>query len=368
MTQAGRCAVIIDSIGTASPGKAIAIARGLNLAVDETIRAIYRAPAVLAPAVNDQVAEGLCGVLRELGFKASIAQADELPTPAVQPLFDAALHIGDALATPAIAEIVADFCGIASDAALKLVTEPPAIVLGGVSAATIAALELRLAPYDVAVIASEPAVARFDLFAAGLPATVAARLRRELEQAGHAVPPGAGLGGGIVATGLERGFADGLWRKYGRSGTVRIVDQAFLRFDLVLDGLEPGAARDPAQAEALNALFGIPTDLFPDLLAAAPATLASDLRYGEFDAPLARLAQCGLSARAVLATFRPVALEIAAASDAEAVAREMAALGLLDRAVTLPLVTPPMSAPLARLARARLEAAGAEVWIAGVAA
>ena len=364
MTQAGRCAVIIDSIGTASPGKAIAIARGLNLAVDETIRAIYRAPAVLAPAVNDQVAEGLCGVLRELGFEASIAQTDELPAPAVHPLFDAALHIGDALATPAIAEVIADFCGIASDAALKLVTEPPAIVLGGVSAATVAALELRLAAYDVAVIASEPAVARFDLFAAGLPATVAARLRGELAGAGHAVPPGEG----IVATGLERGFADGLWRKYGRSGTVRIVDQAFLRFDLVLDGLEPGAVCDPAQADALNTLFGIPADLLPDLLAAAPATLACDLRYGEFDAQLARLAGCGLAARAVLSTFRPVALEIAAATDAEAVAREMAALGLLDRAVTLPLITSPMPAPLARLARARLEAAGAEVWIAGVAA
>lgn len=360
MTPIGRCAVTIDSIGTASPGKAIAIARGLNLAVDETIRAIYRAPAVLAPTVNDQVAEGLCGVLRELGFEASISQADDLPAPVTQPLFDAALHIGDPLATPAIAEIVADFCGIASDAALKLVTEPPAIVLGGVSVATVAALEQRLATYDVAVIASEPAAARFDLFAAGLPATVAARLRGELSRAGHAVPPGEG----IVATGLERGFADELWRKYGRSGTVRIVDRAFLRFDLVLDGLEPGAVRDPAQAEALDALFGIPADLFGDLLAATPVTLASDLRYGEFDAPLARLGACGLAARAALATFRPVALEIAAASDAEAVAREMAALGLLDRAVTLPLVTPPMPAPLARLARARLEAAGAEVWIA----
>lgn len=364
MTQAGRCAVIIDSIGTASPGKAIAIARGLNLAIDETIRAIYRAPAVLAPAVNDQVAEGLCGVLRELGFEASIAQADDLPATVTQPLFDAALHIGDPLATPAIAEIVADFCGVDSNAALKLVTEPPAIVLGGVSAATVAALELRLAAHAVAVIASEPAVARFDLFAAGLPATVAARLRGELAQAGHAVPPGEG----IVATGLERGFADGLWRKYGRSGTVRMVDQAFLRFDLVLDGLEPGAVRDPVQEQALEALFAIPADLFDDLVAAAPVTLAADLRYGEFDAPLARLAGCGLAARAALATFRPVALEIAAATDAEAVAREMAALGLLDHAVTLPLVTAPMPAPLARLARARLEAAGAEVWIAGVAA
>lgn len=360
MMQAGRCAVVIDSIGTASPGKAIAIARGLNLAVDETIRAIYRAPAVLAPAIDDRVAEGLCEVLRELGFEASISQADELPAPTTQPLFDAALHIGDPLATAAVAEIVADFCGIASDAAFKLVTEPPAIVLGGVSAATVAALELRLAEHDVVVIASEPAVARFDLFAAGLPATVAARLLGELDRAGHAVPPGEG----IVATGLERGFADGLWRKYGRSGTVRIVDQAFLRFDLVLDGLEPGASREHAQAEALTALFGIPADLLDDLLAAAPATLASDLGYGEFDAALARLSACGLSARAELATFRPVALEIAAATDADAVAHEMAALGLLDRAVTLPLITPPMPAPLARLARARLEAAGAEVWIA----
>lgn len=360
MTQTGHCAVVIDSIGTASPGQAIAIARGLNLAVEETIRAIYRAPAVLAPAVDRAVAERLCGLLRDLGFEASIAHSDDLPPLQVQPLFDAALHIRDPLATPAIADIIAEFCGIDSAAAFKLVTNPPALVLGGVSAATIRALESRLAAHDVEVTASPPAAARFDLFAAGLPATVAARLRGELAQAGHAVPPTDG----IVATGLERDFADMLWRKYGRSGTVRIVDQAFLRFDLVLDGVEPGAARDPAQSEALHALFGIPADLFDDLLAAAPVTLASDLRYGEFDAPLARLAGCGLSARAVLATFRPVALEIVAATDGDAVAREMTALGLLDRAVTLPLTTAPMSAPLARLARARLEAAGAEVWIA----
>lgn len=360
MTQADRCAVIIDSIGTASPGQAIAIARGLNLAVDETIRAIYRAPAVLAPAVNDQVAEGLCGVLRELGFDASIAATDAVASIGGHILCDAALHLRDPLRTPAVAAVIARFCGIDETAALRLITEPPGIVLGGVSRATIDALERQLAGLDAEVIASDPATARFDLFAADLPATVAARLRGELQQAGHTVPPGEG----IVATGLERDFADGLWRKYGRGGTVRIVDRAFLRFDLVLDGLEPDAARDPAQAATLQDLFGIPTDLFGDLLAAAPVTLTSDLRYGEFDAPLARLAQCGLAARAVLATFRPIALEIAAAVDADAVAREMAALGLLDRAVTLPFVTPPMPAPLARLARARLEAAGAEVWIA----
>ena len=41
MTQSEQFAVVIDSIGAASPGQAVAVARGLGLSPDQTLRAIY---------------------------------------------------------------------------------------------------------------------------------------------------------------------------------------------------------------------------------------------------------------------------------------------------------------------------------------
>ncbi|MES2442992.1 MAG: hypothetical protein V4574_09185 [Pseudomonadota bacterium] len=359
------CTVMIDSIGTASLRNAVAVAHGLRLAVDEAVRAIYRAPAVLTVAPTRAVADKLCTFLRDLGFEASVGEAVAAPA-GLRPieLLDVALHLRDPLKTFDAAAAIAEFCGIGEAAALKLVTEPPSIVLGGVSRATVDALAHRLEGLDAELIASNPETAHFDLFAAGLPATVHARLCRELIAAGQAVPEAAG----VVATGLPHGFADALWRKYGRTGAVRMVDRAFLRFDLVLDGLSPGFAASAEQAETLDTLFGVPAEMLGTLIAEAPVTLACDLRYGEFEPLLAQLAEVGLAARATLSTFQSVALEIASARDTEAVGAEMAALGMLDERVTLPCTTMAMPVSMARMVRARLEAAGAEVWTAGAAA
>lgn len=358
MTQPEHFSVVIDSIGSASPRQAVAVARGLGLSPDHTIRAIYRAPVVLASAMSRPVADKLYTLLSDLGFQIRMTDspsADVLPEPL---LLDVALHVEDPIQTLPVAAELAQFCGVEISEALRLITDPPGIVLGGVTRATVDALQRRVGKLGVTLTASDPLTSRFDLFAAGLPATVAAQLRRELTDAGHPLPTGEAL----IATDLPHSLADRLWRKYGRSGEVRMIDQAFLRFDLVLDGLLPGATARDDHAALLTGMFGMPPELFDTVMAQPPITLATDLAYGAFEEPLVQLGAAGLSARAVLSTFTPIALEIESAQDTQAVASELAMLGLIEGAVTLPFVTPAMTPALARMARARIEAAGGEVW------
>lgn len=364
MTQSEQFAVVIDSIGTASPGQAVAVARGLGLSPDQTLRAIYRAPVVLASALSGPAARTLCELLSSLGFQNHLTDgtaANVLPEPV---LLDVALHVEEPVHTLPVAAELAKFCGVEVAEALRLITDPPGIVLGGVTQASVDALHRRVAHMGATLTASNPLAARFDLFATGLPATVAAQLRRELAEAEHGLLEGDTL----IATGLPHPLADRLWRKYGRSGSVRMIDQAFLRFDLVLDGLLPGETVRGSHAELLIGMFGMPAELFDTVMAEPPVTLATHLAYGTFEGSLAQLAAAGLSARAVLATFTPLALEVGSAQDSQAVAAELALLGLIDGPVTLPFVTPAMAPALARMARARIEAAGGEVFLADCAA
>ena len=364
MTQSEQFAVVIDSIGTASPDQAVAVARGLGLSPDQTLRAIYRAPVVLASALSVSAARKLCDLLSSLGFQTRLTEGtavNALPEPV---LLDVALHVEEPIQTLLVAAELAKFCGVEVADALRLITDPPGIVLGGVTQASVDALHRRVANMGATLTASNPLTAQFDLFATGLPATVTAQLRRELAEAERDLLEGDTL----IATGLPHPLADRLWRKYGRSGSVRMIDQAFLRFDLVLDGLLPGKTVRDSHAELLVNMFGMPPELFDTVMAELPITLATNLAYGSFEESLAKLAAAGLSARAVLATFTPIALEVESAQDSQAVASELALLGLIDGAVTLPFVTPTMAPALARMARARIEAAGGEVFLLDCAA
>ena len=80
---------------------------------------------------------------------------------------------------------------------------------------------------------------------------------------------------------------------------------------------------------------------------------------------LALYAEAGLNAGAELTTFQTAALEIADAPDREALRAALAALGFEDG--PLPLTSPPMPETQARIARAVLESAGAEVYFADAA-
>lgn len=374
----GAYAVVVTSIGTADPQSAVSIARGLNLNVTDTVRALYRAPAVIASSLNDAVANALCSLLKGLGFEADVragdpeaaltaakgaAPAGALEAAACGPLLDVAVHVGDPAQFDAVCTTVARFCGVPQDEAARLLMAPPGIVLGSVSEATAHALEARLAGSGASVMAAAPEQSRFMLLAAQLAPATAARLRAELVALGRDAPAGSA----IVASDLTHAEAARLWAGLGRTGQVRMVNTAFLRFDLLLEGLSPGAHWRDDQAEALERLFGIPAGLFEAVQGALPVRLAEALEPGQLEAAMDKLSELGLQTRADLAGFMPLSVTVQAAPDWTAVSAALDGLGIAAAGSSGPagscLASGPVPALLARVARARLEALGADVTL-----
>jgi hypothetical protein len=161
-----------------------------------------------------------------------------------------------------------------------------------------------------------------------------------------------------------------LWRHHQAAGMVRVVNTAFLRFDVVLAGTGGADAEDPAVAGALAAEAGMPADAVPAVLAALPVTLSEGVRSEGLAERLERLLSVGLEARAELTTFQQLGLEVRSSRDAGALAAVLRRFGLLAdgaRAPACPFVLDRRLPELqARVLRAALEDAGAEVaWLEG---
>jgi len=138
-----------------------------------------------------------------------------------------------------------------------------------------------------------------------------------------------------------------VWRRLKATEEVRVVNQAFLKFTLVLDAVPPEGA------EALEALAGVPVTDFPLLSQVLPVPIERHVPYAGVPARLSAYSAAGFRVEAVLSTFALVALDVLSAP-----AETLAALGLTAQP---PFRTEPMTEPRARLLRARLEDAGAHV-------
>ena len=210
------------------------------------------------------------------------------------------------------------------------------------------------------VIAADPEHSRYALFAVALTPAQRTSLHGVL-------PPGAACDaeGNLTLFDLGRAEADALWRRLKASESVRIVNEAFLRFELQLTAAPTASTAsavstgDAGAAAALQALAGVPEEDYATLVSLLPLAIESRLAYAEIAPRMAAYAAAGFTTTARLTTFEPVALDVLAAPD-----------GVLEahgfpRAL-LPLRTPSMSEPYARVLRAKLEAAGADVVLADV--
>lgn len=352
------CNVLVTSIGDARPRIAVAVAHGLDIPIDKALQAIYQAPSVLVSDIETPLADRLSAMLDKVGLKTEVTSGKaELPA---KTLFDVALHIRRPERAYEIAESIADFCACDTARALTLITTPPGVVLGGISASTVEALE-RLLPAGAAeIIASDPAAARYVLIYAGESATVRAQLQDLLAARGLT----GGAAGDMLAGDL--GFADAqhIWGSFGRTGSVRIVNRDFLRFEIWLDGPLDSVGTDATRKAALVTLAGAPAEEAGAILTHVPFVLEDGIRHAALEARMRLYAEAGLKVRAELTTFQSIALEVVGADDPQQLAGAARGLGIADNVVP-PFVTGAMPEAHARIARAVLEAAGAEVYFAG---
>lgn len=356
--------IVVESIGTAGPAAAAAVAKGLGIPVSRAVACLYRAPAVLADEVPSETADEMVRLLERIGFSAR-AESRDAPPPRPNELLDVALHVADVGALHDAAEALGVFTASDAGAALEMILAPPGLVLGAVSAATVEALRARL-PEGVELVAARPETSRYHVFLLDGPPVVRERLMPDLARLG--VSPDAQPG--LVAMDLPHEAVRDLWRVHQAGGMVRVVNTAFLRFDVVLVGAGGADPDDPAVADALAEEAGMPADAVAAVLGELPVTLSEGVGSETLAERLERLTAVGLEVRAELTTFQQLGLEVQSARVPGALAAVLRRFGLLaegDRSPACPFVLDRRLPELqARVLRAALEDAGAEVaWLEG---
>ncbi|TFI59036.1 hypothetical protein E2493_07240 [Sphingomonas parva] len=312
--------------------------------IEAVVAAIYRAPARLLAGLEPGTARRLVASLAELGLTLDIVPGGGALDAG--PALDLAAEIDDPALADAATAVIAEFLGLPQEEALELLMTPPGVIMGNVSAATVEAFARRLPPGALRLATADPATSRYALFAGGLDAGTRAAVEAVVGASGTAD------NGGLVALDLNHEDSNRLWRRLAGTPGARLVNQAFLRFEMVLTGI---AAVDEPTAAALETLAGVPAEALPELAGLLPVVVEDGIPHERVEARLLDYAAHGLAVTARLATFAEQVLVVDSGPP-----EALALLGI-DTAAALPLRLPPLPAPRARLARHRLEAAGADV-------
>ncbi|NOJ98996.1 hypothetical protein HMI51_39560, partial [Corallococcus coralloides] len=166
---------------------------------------LFRAPAVLAGGLPEELARSLSEVLGNAGLRVVVEPDDApLPPPAGQ-TYDVALYLRDGGRFREVSTELAAVLGCPlADAAAALCATPPT-VLGSVSQATVDALRERFAPLGAEVDASHPPTARYDVFATEAVSLSGVRSVLEAQGVTPGEPP-------LVARDLSHDQAERVWR------------------------------------------------------------------------------------------------------------------------------------------------------------
>ena len=297
--------VVVHSIGSANPDIHRPIAQGMGLSPEFVLEALYKAPSILLADLPHDLALSLSTLLTDLGLEVTAEKSATYVLPECVE-YDVALFIEDATQTDAIAHVLAEFLACSTAEALHLLYQPPSLVLGNISSATIKALRERLAPYALELRIARKQESHYDLLltpsleqaqAQQQPSLLQDRIYRELKAMGlhvdrHKV---------ALVRDLTYQQSQILWRRFGTSGEIKLIDQAFERFDVVLTGWQ--GDKTIAQ-QVLHRVADIPKETVPLILANLPLIIDSNLSNKQLETHLQQYFAAGLTCYAQLSNFK----------------------------------------------------------------
>jgi hypothetical protein len=290
----GAYRLLVRSIGTADAAIVHAL-RPVRAASDAELAAlIYRAPSELLADVDHDTGSRLVEVLRAAGLEVELVGADEAFEAGVGDL-EVALAVQRFDNMLGIVQAVMLVLGVDHDAAMKMVSASPAVLLGGVSQATVDALARRFAPLGAEIDASRHAAAVFDLAAEAGDDTTTRVLAELLPDANRSRSRAAG--GVFHALGLDAAAAQSLWSELSRTAAkVRVINRDFQRFDVRLEA----APATPAAIELLTATTSMSEERAQRALTRLPFVLAENVRGPRMVELLEAVRACGGRATASL--------------------------------------------------------------------
>lgn len=350
--------VIIRSLGTTTPASAAAIAKGLNVSVQQVASIIYRAPSVLIDQVNFQLAEQMLSLLETLGYEAEVL-SQQVPLNRPQEHLDISVYVRNVEFFQNVVEIVASFIGSPSEKVSEVLMAPPGVVMGGVTQATAQALQSKLVGM-ADVLSSDPEKARYDLYLNPGNFRQTRLILDYIRSAG--IQPIAESG--CIAEHLDHDIAKPIWQKHAKSGLLFLINRDFLRFDIVLPRAETPELT-PEQANYLIQTVGIEDVHHKAVLENSPVTLFDAVPFNDIENRLMAAKAAGFDLEADMVTFKHYALTLTASNHLTQTKDALAALGLLPNELSfsaLPFTLPHRFTELsARVYENNLSALGLDV-------
>jgi hypothetical protein len=221
----GAFRVVVTSIGTAGGALMERLSRALPLTAEGLAARVLRAPSELLGDLNRETAEAIAALLRQAGLETSILAREETFQAGDGDL-EVALAPTDLTRLPEVVAEIVRFLGCDRARAEKVLGAAPAILISGVSAATVVALRRRFEPLGVELVVSRPQEASYDVYLRAADGDALRRLRRLL---GSRCASAAGDLRSPVASGIYYGEARALWRDAERYRVpLRILNRDFL--------------------------------------------------------------------------------------------------------------------------------------------
>ncbi|TVQ72234.1 MAG: hypothetical protein EA373_03010 [Oceanospirillales bacterium] len=347
--------VTVLSIGTATAAATKVIASGLNVPAEKVAEKLYRAPSVLADNLTEETCKQLASLIQNIGIEVKIEYCDA-PAPQPTELFDISVQMTDIENLPKVVANLSPFLGIDETSVISLLISPPAIILGSVSSATLSAIRDRLDFSGVDVVASRPISARYDLVSEELNQHQTQQLNQFLQRLNLSLQANNGL----CLENIDYSTAQKIWKHFGHNLPLKIINQDFYRYDLLLNSL-PNSSESAAQEFLENKLGITPFD-YPDVESHLPLVIHESISHKEALTLEAEFTRHGLDTKKVNITFQRLKIQIHAVQDLQPVNTLLQQLGLMDTPLkTLPYTTRDASETYARFAKYLLESSGADV-------
>jgi hypothetical protein len=355
--------IIINSIGDAGARMVGVLKQVLPHSEARLAALLYQAPSEIIGGLSYAQAEQINNLLRSTGLDSQVLGKGERFTPG-DASHEVALAIKNTENMAAIAGLIMDVLGVKLDKARAILCSSPTVLIGNVSANTVAALLRRFEPLGVELDVSQPARACFDLFLGECPPLDRERVKQVLRN--FKIPTVAGQttdAQPLLAVGLTKVQADQLWDQLRRTSLpIRLVNRDFERFDLRLDE----APQTPAMIEFLVTTTSMPERIALKVLQKAPIVIQQNIPFTLMTEQIETIAALGGRASGHLLAFQTFSLVVERVGNATATVQLLQVLGGLSQAEALAAVGPTrvmagtMTNPQARWLQQEIKRSGGE--------
>lgn len=267
--------VIINSIGTAKPIASKILSDAFEIPQELITKLIYGAPSVLLHKVDEKLADKATKTLSQLGLEVSVQDAS-VSVSTNNASYEISVYIEDIEALPTVTRQVSDFLGCSLKEAFHLLAEPSGIVIGGVSKATVDAFSKRV---DARVVASQITNDTYTITIQPDEDILVQQISKELKTKEYPFV-------NISYTDSQR-----IWRKYGTSNKITICNESHLRYELLLEKVNPS---NPRYKETLTTTIGMPEEIIDTVLANLPVQLEEGITIQETIALIETYKMAGL--------------------------------------------------------------------------